>query len=109
MQFDDMAKFINHTPKYRSDCGKSKKMSQNDELVFQERRIFTKTSAFKKSGLINALYDTGANECLIRKDLLPDKSKVKHSPNPTAKLFDGSIVHLLGFILLTHLKIFGST
>lgn len=104
MQFDDMAKFFNDTTKYRSESEKSKKMSQVDELVLQERKTFVKTLTFKKSRQINALYDTGANKNLIRKDLVPDKAKIKPSPNPTAQLFDGSIVHLLGYILLIQSK-----
>ncbi len=76
--------------------GNSQETSKEDELVIRKREKFLHTTQFN-GRLINVLIDTGANECLIRKDLVTDISKITPSPS-TAKLFDGSEVNLLGCV-----------
>ncbi len=75
----------------------SKKTNESNELIVQERATFLNTWLYK-GRMINVLIDTGADECLIRKDLILDKSRIEPSPNTTAKLFNGSEVNLLGYI-----------
>ena len=77
----------------------SKQPNQLDEAIFRKRQTFIKTTIFNKR-LTSVLFDTGANESLIRKDLVLNLSEIKPSPIQTAKLFDGSEVNLLGYVNL---------
>ncbi len=88
-----MTKFINTN-------GTSKKTNQEGKPpILPKRETFLDMMGFHGT-IITTLIDTGAKECLIRKDIVRDKSEIKPSPKTTTKLFDGSVVTLLGYIKL---------
>jgi len=100
-----MTKSSNDKTKHRCENGNAKKTNQVDEpIIIQERETFIETITFNKR-LINVLFDEGANECLIRKDLVPDTWEIKPSPKATTKLFNGSEVDLLGYVTFIQNKV----